>query len=85
MQLIGSTTSPFVRKIRVLLLEKSLPFELVKESPWEPGNRVAEFNPLGKVPAFVTDEGEVLFDSPVIAAYVDALNESLREGTFFTK
>lgn len=76
MKLIGSTTSPFVRKIRVLLLEKNIPFDLVKDSPWEPGNHVADFNPLGKVPAFVSDEGEVLFDSPVIAEFVDSLNQS---------
>lgn len=73
MKLIGSLTSPYVRKIRVALLEKALPFDFVLEQPWEPGNRVADFNPLGKVPALESDEGEIYFDSPVIAEYLETL------------
>lgn len=73
MKLIGSLTSPYVRKIRVLLLEKGIPFEFVNDPPWEPGNHVADFNPLGKVPALVTDEGEVFFDSPILADYLETL------------
>ncbi|NSL56884.1 glutathione S-transferase [Uliginosibacterium aquaticum] len=73
MKLIGSLTSPYVRKIRVLLLEKGIPFEFVNDSPWEPGNHVAEFNPLGKVPALVTDTGEIFFDSPILADYLETL------------
>jgi glutathione S-transferase len=71
MKLIGSYTSPFVRKIRVILLEKGVKFDFVEESPWEPGNRVSEYNPLGKVPALVTEEGETFFDSPVLASYLE--------------
>lgn len=73
MKLIGSTTSPYVRKLRVALLEKKLPFEFVIDSPWEAGNHVSDYNPLGKVPAMVTDDGEVLFDSNVLLAYVETL------------
>lgn len=73
MKLIGSLTSPYVRKIRVLLLEKGIPFEFVNDPPWEPGNHVADFNPLGKVPALVADSGEIFFDSPIIADYLDTL------------
>lgn len=73
MKLIGSLTSPYVRKIRVVLLEKQLPCEFVIDPPWEPGTRVADYNPLGKVPALVTDEEEVFFDSPVVAAYLETL------------
>lgn len=73
MKLIGSLTSPYVRKIRVLLLEKGIPFEFVNDPPWEPGNHVADFNPLGKVPALVTDEDEVFFDSPILADYLETL------------
>ncbi|MDP5238595.1 glutathione S-transferase [Uliginosibacterium sp. 31-16] len=73
MKLIASLTSPYVRKIRVLLLEKGIPFEFVNDPPWEPGNHVADFNPLGKVPALVTDEAEVFFDSPIIADYLETL------------
>ena len=73
MKLIGSYTSPFVRKISVILLEKRIPFECVNESPYSESNGVARYNPLGKVPALVTDDGECWFDSPVIAQYLELL------------
>jgi len=74
MKLFASLTSPYARKIRIILAEKRLPFELVVDSPWEANTRVPEVNPLGKVPALVTDDGEVFFDSPVIAGYLETLN-----------
>ena len=58
MKLIGSYTSPFVRKISVILLEKAIPFEFVNEFPYHETNGVAQYNPLGKVPALVTDDGD---------------------------
>lgn len=73
MQLVVSLTSPYARKIRVLLAEKQLPFELVVDIPWNTDTRVPSFNPLGKVPALVADDGETWFDSPVIAAYLETL------------
>lgn len=73
MKLIGSKTSPYVRKIRVLLAEKQIPFELVEDNVWSPDTTVPRFNPLGKVPALVLDEGDTLYDSRVIAEYVDSL------------
>ena len=76
MKLIGSYTSPFVRKISILLLEKGITFEFVSELPYNGGNGVAQYNPLGKVPALVTDDGEYWFDSPIIAAYIEHLNIS---------
>jgi glutathione S-transferase len=73
MKLLGSRTSPFVRKIRVLLAEKQISYEFVEENVWSPDSGVPKFNPLNKVPALVLDEGECLYDSQVIAEYVDAL------------
>lgn len=73
MKLFASLTSPYARKIRIILAEKALPFELIVDSPWEANTRVPEINPLGKVPALVTDEGEAFFDSPVIAGYLETL------------
>lgn len=73
MKLFASLTSPYARKIRIILAEKDLPFELVVDSPWEAGTRIPEVNPLGKVPALVTDGGETFFDSPVIAGYLETL------------
>jgi glutathione S-transferase len=74
MKLIGSYTSPFVRKISVILLEKAIPFEFVNEFPYNDVNGVAQYNPLGKVPALLTDEGECWFDSPIIAQYLERLS-----------
>lgn len=73
MKLIGSYTSPFVRKISILLLEKGIEFEFVNEQPYSAESGVARYNPLGKVPALVTDEGEYWFDSPIIAEYIEQL------------
>jgi glutathione S-transferase len=73
MKLVGSKTSPFVRKIRILLAEKQLAFEFVEDNVWAADTHVPRYNPIGKVPALVTDDGEFLYDSKVIAEYVDSL------------
>lgn len=78
MKLFASLTSPYARKIRVILAEKALPFELVVDSPWEANTRVPTINPLGKVPALVTDAGDIFFDSPVIAGYLETLDAAPR-------
>lgn len=74
MKLVASLTSPYARKIRIMLAEKNQPFELVVDSPWEPTSTVPEVNPLGKVPVLVTDDGETFFDSPVIAGWLETLS-----------
>jgi len=71
MKLIGSLTSPFVRKTRVVLAEKKIDYELVLDSPWVDGNSVAKFNPLGKIPVLVLDDESTLYDSRVIVEYLD--------------
>jgi glutathione S-transferase len=76
MKLIGSLTSPYVRKIRILLLEKQCAFEFVNDSPWEAATHVADVNPLGKVPALLSDSGEAFFDSPVIADYLEIIDSN---------
>ena len=73
MKLIGSKTSPYVRKVRVLLAEKSIACEFVEENAWAADTKVPLYNPLNKVPALVLDDGEPIFDSVVIAEYLDAL------------
>lgn len=74
MKLHYSPTSPFVRKVLVVAHEKGLAerIEILASSPWE-RNELAEDNPIGKIPALVTDDGLVLFDSRVIAEYLDDL------------
>jgi glutathione S-transferase len=76
MKLLGSNTSPYVRKVRLVLLEKNLPHDYVVDPPREPGSQVARVNPLGRIPALVLDDETCVFDSPVIAEYVDTLNDA---------
>lgn len=73
MKLIGSKTSPYVRKVRVMLAEKSIQAEFVEDNVWSPGTTVTPFNPLTKVPTLLLDDGEALYDSRVIAEYLDTL------------
>jgi glutathione S-transferase len=72
--LIGSATSPYVRKVRIVLAEKKLECEFVTEDVWSADTRMAQTNPLGKVPALVMEGGEVIHDSRVIVEYLDALS-----------
>ena len=74
MKLIGSNTSPYVRKVRVVMLEKKLDYQHVQEDVWAPGTTIGESNPLGKVPCLVMEGGEAVFDSRVIVEYLDTLS-----------
>ena len=71
MRLLGSTASPYTRKVRVVLAEKKIEceFEVVDVNPAD--NPVNPFNPLGKVPTLVRDDGTALFDSRVIVEFLD--------------
>ncbi len=75
MKLLGTATSPYVRKARLVLLEKNIPHEFVIDQPQEPGSLVPGINPLGRIPALLLDDGFCVFDSSVIADYVDTLND----------
>jgi glutathione S-transferase len=76
MKLLGTNTSPYVRKARLVLLEKNIPHEYVIDPPREPGSLVARINPLGRIPALILDDETCVFDSPVIAEYADTLNDT---------
>ncbi len=71
MKLIGSLTSPYVRKARVVLAEKKIDYEFELDSPWTQATQVANVNPLGKIPVLVLDDSTSLFDSRVIVEYLD--------------
>jgi len=76
MKLLGTNTSPYVRKVRLVLLEKSIPHEYLVNAPREQGGQVALVNPLGRIPALILDDGTCVFDSPVIAEFADMLNDA---------
>jgi glutathione S-transferase len=71
MKLIGTPTSPYTRKARVVLAEKRIEYDFVIDAPYDPASRVAAHNPLGKVPVLVLDDNTTIFDSRVIAEYLD--------------
>ena len=70
MKLIGSLTSPYVRKVRIVMAEKKLDYQFELEDVWGADN-ILKANPLGKVPCLVLGGGEALFDSRVIVEYLD--------------
>ena len=77
MQLIMSPSSPFVRKVRVLLRETGL-LEQVSEvsvatTPLSSAPEVLSANPLGKIPALVRADGPAIYDSRVITRFLDDL------------
>lgn len=73
MKLVGSYTSPYVRKTRVVLAEKKIDCEFVIDSPWTDTTGVPDINPLGKIPVLVLDDDTRLFDSRVIVEYLDGV------------
>lgn len=78
MKLRFAPTSPFVRKVMVSALETGLADRIEKipssVMPTKPNEEIARENPLVKVPALTTDDGVVLYDSPVICEYLDSLH-----------
>ena len=71
MKIIIATPSPFARKVRVILREKNINFEEIIDIPWNSETLTDGFNPLGKIPILINDNLEPLFDSKVIAQYLD--------------
>ena len=71
MKIIIATPSPYARKIRVILREKDIDFEEIIDVPWNTDTLTVGINPLGKVPILLCDAHEPLFDSKLIAQYLD--------------
>jgi glutathione S-transferase len=70
MKLIGALTSPYVRKVRIVMAEKKLDYQFELEDVWAQ-DTILKSNPLGKVPCLVLEGGEAVFDSRVIVEYID--------------
>jgi glutathione S-transferase len=80
MRLYYSETSPYARKVRLVVREKHL-CDRVQElvsNPFDDPPELTAANPLGKVPALVLDNGDSLFDSPLLCAYLDSLSPDPR-------
>ena len=74
MKLIGAITSPYVRKVRIVMAEKKLDYQFVVEDVWSSDTHIMASNPLGKVPCLVMDGADAMFDSRVIVEYLDTLS-----------
>ncbi|MFC3146037.1 glutathione S-transferase N-terminal domain-containing protein [Piscinibacterium candidicorallinum] len=74
MKLIGSLTSPYVRKVRIVMAEKKLDYRLELEDVWAADSKITTSNPLAKVPCLIMEDGGAVFDSRVIVEYVDTLS-----------
>jgi glutathione S-transferase len=75
MQLLGSPASPFVRKVRVMMIEAEIddvPFVEVSASPLGGEDAINTVNPLGKIPALARDDGPTVYDSRVVTRFLDA-------------
>ncbi len=73
MKLIGTLTSPYVRKTRIVLIEKAIDYEFIVTDLNSPDNIVSHFNPLGKVLCLIMNDGKGLYDSSVIVDYLDTM------------
>jgi len=71
MKLIGSLTSPYARKVRIVLAEKRIDYDFEADIPWNADSQVSAHNPLGKVPVLLLEDGTAIYDSRVIVEYLD--------------
>lgn len=71
MKLLSATPSPYARKARIALHEKGLDFELLTEVPWNSDASAPRFNPLGKIPVLLLDDGECVYESRLIVEYLE--------------
>jgi glutathione S-transferase len=72
MQLISATPSPYARKVRIALAEKSIPFELRTEVPWNSTTATPRYNPLEKLPVLILENGSSVYESRFILEYLEA-------------
>ena len=78
MKILGSPSSPFVRKVRVIAAEKGIEAQYLIERPSAAGSRIAQLNPLGKIPVLLLDDGDTIYDSVVIGEYFEGLRPEPR-------
>ncbi|MGD0105533.1 MAG: glutathione S-transferase N-terminal domain-containing protein [Rhodopila sp.] len=71
MKLISATPSPYARKVRIALAEKSLPFKLQTEVPWNDDTTLHQHNPLEKLPVLILDDGSTIWESSFILEWIE--------------
>ncbi len=71
LKIFGALLSPFVRKVRCVLTEKQVAYELVATNPFDKSGDFLKRSPLGRIPALEDEEGRSLADSTVIVEYLE--------------
>jgi len=71
LQLISATPSPYARKVRIILQEKNIPFELITEVPWDSTTATPRHNPLEKLPILILENGSSIYESHHILEYIE--------------
>jgi len=71
LKIYGALLSPFVRKVRAVLAEKGVAYELVPTNPFEKSAEFLKRSPLGRIPALEDEQGRCLADSTVIVEYLE--------------
>jgi glutathione S-transferase len=74
MKLLGSIPSPYTRKVRIVLAEKRVECTFETVEVMSANTPVPQHNPLGKIPVLVLDDGATLYDSRVIAEFLDTVS-----------
>ena len=72
LKLISATPSPYARKVRIALAEKSIPFELLTEVPWDSTTQTPQYNPLEKLPVLILENGKSIYESHYILEFIEA-------------
>jgi glutathione S-transferase len=70
-RLLSATPSPYARKVRIALMEKGIPFELLTEVPWDSTTTTPRYNPLEKLPVLLCADGSCVYDSRFILEYLE--------------
>ena len=71
LKLLSATPSPFARKVRVALLEKTIPFELITINPWDASTDIEAYNPLAKIPVLILENNDTLYESSFILEWLE--------------
>lgn len=71
LKIYGALLSPFVRKVRCVLTEKQVAYELVATNPFDKSTDFLRRSPLGRIPALEDEQGRSLADSSVIVEYLE--------------
>lgn len=73
MKLVASYTSPYARKVRIVMAEKRIDCEFIEDNVWSAEPKSTLYNPLTKIPVLVLDDGLSLYDSRVITEFLDGI------------